>query len=235
MIYQSFFALGQSEAFIARLLGPLLAVGLAITGALAVMCMAKVYGVTFLGAPRTREAENACCAPVLMGVSVVALALCCIAGGVAAPWLLPLLGHAIPLPLETAHTVVSQPMIALLLIAAPLLPFVLMLFFKRDRLTSRSRGAAWACGYEHEQSMVITAHGFAMPVKENFAAVLKLRHWLNPVGWSPPRRCCRASRAWRAPGCTTVAGLAYCRSTAISSSCFLARAWPRMPQAGSSA
>jgi formate hydrogenlyase subunit 3 len=66
VIYQSFFALGQSDAFIARLLGPLLAVGLAITGALAVMCMAKVYGVTFLGAPRTREAENACCAPVLM-------------------------------------------------------------------------------------------------------------------------------------------------------------------------
>ncbi len=47
VIYQSFFALGQSDAFIARLLGPLLAVGLAITGALAVMCMAKVYGVTF--------------------------------------------------------------------------------------------------------------------------------------------------------------------------------------------
>jgi formate hydrogenlyase subunit 3 len=185
VIYQSFFALGQSNAFIARLLGPLLAVGLAITGALAVMCMAKVYGVTFLGAPRTREAENACCAPLLMGISVVALALCCIAGGVAAPWLLPLLGNAIPLPLTVANTTVSQPMIALLLIGAPLLPLVLMLFFKRDRLASRSRGAAWACGYEHEQSMVITAHGFAMPVKENFAAVLKLRHWLNPVGWVP--------------------------------------------------
>ncbi|MGK3226265.1 formate hydrogenlyase subunit 3 [Enterobacter soli] len=185
VIYQSFFALGQSDAFIARLLGPLLAVGLAITGALAVMCMAKVYGVTFLGAPRTKEAEQACCAPVLMAASVVALALCCVIGGVAAPWLLPLLGSAIPLPLTTAHTAVSQPMIALLLIAAPLLPFILMLFFKRDRLSSRSRGAAWACGYEHEQSMVITAHGFAMPVKENFAAVLKLRHWLNPVAWIP--------------------------------------------------
>jgi formate hydrogenlyase subunit 3 len=33
--------------------------------------------------------------------------------------------------------------------------------------------------------MVITAHGFAMPVKENFAVVLKLRHWLNPKGWVP--------------------------------------------------
>ncbi|WP_297115544.1 formate hydrogenlyase subunit 3 [uncultured Enterobacter sp.] len=185
VIYQSFFALGQSDAFIARLLGPLLAVGLAITGALAVMCMAKVYGVTFLGAPRTREAENACCAPLLMAISVVALALCCIAGGVAAPWLLPLLGNAIPLPLATAHTAVSQPMMALLLIAAPLLPFVLMLFFRRDRLPARSRGAAWACGYEHEQSMVITAHGFAMPVKENFAAVLKLRRWLNPASLIP--------------------------------------------------
>ncbi|WP_449545027.1 formate hydrogenlyase subunit 3 [Lelliottia amnigena] len=185
VIYQSFFALGQSDVFIARLLGPLLAVGLAITGALAVMCMAKVYGVTFLGAPRTREARQACSAPFLMTASVVLLAMCCIAGGVAAPWLLPLLGTAVPLPLTTAHTTVSQPMIALLLIAAPLLPFVLMLFFKRDRLPARARGAAWACGYEHEESMVITAHGFAMPVKENFSAVLKLREKLNPVGWVP--------------------------------------------------
>ena len=33
--------------------------------------------------------------------------------------------------------------------------------------------------------MVITAHGFAMPVKENFAAVLKLRRWLNPASLIP--------------------------------------------------
>lgn len=47
VIYQSFFKLSNSGTFVARLLGPLLAVGLAITGALAMMCMAKVYGVTF--------------------------------------------------------------------------------------------------------------------------------------------------------------------------------------------
>ncbi|HAT2781680.1 formate hydrogenlyase subunit 3 [Citrobacter koseri] len=185
VIYQSFFKLGNSGAFIGRLLGPLLAVGLAITGALAVMCMAKVYGVTFLGAPRTKEAENACCAPILMGVSVVALAICCVLGGVAAPWLLPLISAAVPLPLETANTTVSQPMITLLLIACPLLPFIIMAIFKGNRLPSRSRGAAWVCGYDHEQSMVITAHGFAMPVKEAFAPVLKLRKWLNPVSLVP--------------------------------------------------
>ena len=38
-----------------------------------------------------------------------------------------------------------------------------------------------------DRSMVVTAHGFAMPVKEAFAPLLKLRHCLNPVrlvpGW----------------------------------------------------
>lgn len=189
VIYQSFFKLSNSGAFVARLLGPLLAVGLAITGALAVMCMAKVYGVTFLGAPRTKEAENATSAPLLMSVSVVALAICCVIGGVAAPWLLPMLSAAVPLPLEPANTTVSQPMITLLLIACPLLPFIIMAICKGDRLPSRSRGAARVCGYDHEKSMVITAHGFAMPVKQAFAPVLKLRKWLNPVSLVPGWQC----------------------------------------------
>nr|WP_318383743.1 formate hydrogenlyase subunit 3 [uncultured Enterobacter sp.] len=185
VIYQSFFSLSTSTAFVGRLLGPLLAVGLAITGALAVMCMAKVYGVTFLGAPRTQAAENARPAPWLMTLSVVALALCCLAGGIAAPWLLPLLANVVPLPLETAHTTVSQPMITLLLIACPLLPLLLMTMMKGDRLPGRRRGAAWVCGYEHESSMVITAHGFAHPLKAAFAPVLKLREWLNPAARVP--------------------------------------------------
>ncbi len=77
-----------------------------------------------------------------MGVSVVALAICCVLGGVAAPWLLPMISTAVPLPLETAHTTVSQPMITLLLVACPLLPFIIMAMFKGNRLPSRSRGAA---------------------------------------------------------------------------------------------
>ncbi|PXH08305.1 formate hydrogenlyase subunit 3 [Klebsiella pneumoniae] len=186
VIYQSFFKMSTGDLFIGRLLGPLLAVGLAITGALAVMCMAKVYGVTFLGAPRTKEAEYATCAPWLMTLSVVLAAVFCLVGGIAAPWLLPLVSGAFPVQAQVS-SVVSQPMIALLLIACPLLPFLLMIFFKGDRLAARSRGAAWVCGYDHEQSMVVTAHGFAMPVKEAFAPLLKLRHWLNPVrlvpGW----------------------------------------------------
>lgn len=189
VIYQSFFRLGSLPLFIGRFLGPLLAVGLAITGALAVMCMAKVYGVTFLGAPRTKEAEDAKPAPVLMTLSVIALALCCIASGVAAPWILPLLRNVVPLPLVNAHTVVSQPMMTLLLIACPLLPLILMVLFKGDRLPSRSRGDAWVCGYDHEQAMVVTATGFAQPVKAAFAPLLNLRKRLNPVNLIPGWQC----------------------------------------------
>lgn len=93
-------------------------------------------------------------------------------------------GRPRPVPAQ-ATSVVSQPLIAILLIACPLLPFLLMIFFKGDRLPARSRGAAWVCGYDHEQAMVVTAHGFAMPVKEAFAPLLKLRHWLNPVRLVP--------------------------------------------------
>ncbi|WP_039057168.1 formate hydrogenlyase subunit 3, partial [Enterobacter sp. Bisph1] len=82
VIYQSFFRLSSSGHFLLQLMGPLLAVGLAITGALAVMCMAKVYGVTFLGAPRSAQAENPRAVPVLMIAVVAALAICCVIGGV---------------------------------------------------------------------------------------------------------------------------------------------------------
>ena len=82
-----------------------------------------------------------------------------------------------------------SPLIAILLIACPLLPFIIMAICKGDRLPSRSRGAAWVCGYDHEKSMVITAHGFAMPVKQAFAPVLKLRKWLNPVSLVPGWQC----------------------------------------------
>lgn len=67
-----------------------------------------------------------------MTLSVVMAAVFCLVGGIAAPWLLPLVSGAFPLQAQVS-SVVSQPMIALLLIACPLLPFLLMIFFKGDR------------------------------------------------------------------------------------------------------
>ena len=180
VIYQSFFKMSTGDLFIGRLLGPLLAVGLAITGALAVMW----YGESlWRDLPRRAADERGGkrhLRPLADDPERGA------GGGFLPRWrhrraVAAAAGRgAFPVQAQVS-SVVSQPMIALLLIACPLLPFLLMIFFKGDRLAARSRGAAWVCGYDHEQSMVVTAHGFAMPVKEAFAPVLKLRHWLNPV------------------------------------------------------
>ncbi|SFN52405.1 formate hydrogenlyase subunit 3 [Izhakiella capsodis] len=185
IIYQSFFHLGEQPLMIARLLGPLLATGLAITGALAVMCMAKVYGVTFLGAPRSPAAQQARPTSPLASAVVVILALCCTLCGISAPWLLPYFAPLVTLPPVINHTFVFQPVIALVLISALLLPFICMLLLKGGRLPLRQRGSAWACGYQHEPTMVITAHGFARPVKAAFAPLINLRQQLNPVRWLP--------------------------------------------------
>jgi len=181
LIYQSFFRLSTHPLFVDRLLGPLLAVGLAITGALAVMCVAKVYGVIFLGASRTQEAERALPPPRLMTFSAGAMSVCCITAGIASPWLLPLLQQAIPVALHSARADLLHPITGLLLIAAPLLPLLIATIFRRDRLPYRSRGSAWACGYQHEPGMVITSSGFTQPIRAAFRPLLALRHVRHPL------------------------------------------------------
>lgn len=194
LLYQSLFQLSNSHLFIARLLGPLLAVGLALTGALALMCIAKVFGVTFLGAPRSQAAAEATPAPLAMTLSSVLLALLCVIFGIASPWLIPHFSAVAasvlnaPLMPFAEHDValsttsaVSAPMIALLLLAMPLLPWLIAALLRGTRLPNRLRGDAWACGYGHSPDMVVTATGFAQPLRVMFAPLYRLRQHATPA------------------------------------------------------
>ncbi|MDI4702939.1 hypothetical protein MJI37_35500, partial [Salmonella enterica subsp. enterica serovar Cerro] len=68
----------------------------------------------------------------------------------------PVPAHELQLSIdERLQTVTEDALdnaVTLLLVACPLLPFIIMAMFKGNRLPSRSRGAAWVCGYDHEQS-----------------------------------------------------------------------------------
>ena len=55
--FQSFLAGGLLPSPVAQIVLPLAAGGLALTGALAAACFVNVYGVAFLGRPRTAESE----------------------------------------------------------------------------------------------------------------------------------------------------------------------------------
>lgn len=193
LLYQSLFQLSGSATFIARLLGPLLAVGLALTGALALMCISKVFGVTFLGAPRSQGAAAARPAPLAMSLSSLLLALLCVLFGVASPWILPRLAAVSaavlngPLLTVARHGVtwspvsaVSTPVVAVLLLALPLLPWLIAMARRGARLPNRRRGDAWACGYGHSAEMVVTATGFAQPLRVMFAPLYRLRRCATP-------------------------------------------------------
>lgn len=193
LLYQSLFQLSASPLFIARLLGPLLAVGLALTGALALMCIAKVFGVTFLGSPRSQAAAEATSAPLAMTLSGVLLALLCVGCGVASPWIIPhfsvVAASVLNAPvLQVAQhgvvfsttSAVSAPMVAILLLGMPLLPWIIAAVLRGKRLPNRSRGDAWACGYAHSADMVVTATGFAQPLRVMFAPLYRLRQRVTP-------------------------------------------------------
>ncbi|PBI80065.1 NADH dehydrogenase [Rahnella victoriana] len=193
LLYQSLFQLSASPLFIARLLGPLLTVGLALTGALALMCIAKVFGVTFLGSPRSQAAAEATPAPLAMTLSGVLLALLCVGCGVASPWIIPhfsaVAASVLNAPvLQVAQhgvvfsttSAVSAPMVAILLLGMPLLPWIIAAVLRGQRLPNRSRGDAWACGYAHSADMVVTATGFAQPLRVMFAPLYRLRQRVTP-------------------------------------------------------
>lgn len=194
LLYQSLFQLSGSHVFVARLLGPMLAVGLALTGALALMCIAKVFGVTFLGTPRSQAAADATPAPLAMTLSSMLLALLCVIFGIASPWIIPHFSavtasvlNASVMPFSqygvarSPTSAVSAPMIALLLLAMPLLPWLIATLLRTTRLPNRLRGDAWACGYAHSADMVVTATGFAQPLRVMFAPLYRLRQRATPA------------------------------------------------------
>src|SRR5205807_756548 len=74
LTFRSFLAASEMTNLSAAIVLPLAAGVLALIGGLAAACCAKVYGVAFLGRPRSREAESAneVSLPMQAGMGVLA-------------------------------------------------------------------------------------------------------------------------------------------------------------------
>ncbi|WP_018609263.1 hydrogenase 4 subunit B [Uliginosibacterium gangwonense] len=195
--YQSLFSMSLDGGFAFRLAGPVAVVMLAITGALAAMCFVKFYGLIFSGKARSEHAAHAHEAPAAMTWAMGLLALIAIALGLCAPLVAPiitriassLVGHGalavaqgtVVFPGDPAQATLSTPLIAILLLAAPILAILIIGVFKGERLGRRHGGPAWACGYEQEDRMRVSADGFSKPVSHMFDALFRLRSALDPA------------------------------------------------------
>lgn len=177
-IYQSMFSVAITGDIVVRFFAAFAAVSLAITGALAVTCFVKAYGVTFLGAPRSEAAASAKEVPASMRIGMIILAVVCVCLGIGAPWVAPVMQNiaaattgqaaiAVASGLDIANpaigSVVSTPMLAILLIACVLVPVAARGLLSKGGVASNRD--PWACGYALDPEMPVVATTFAAEVK----------------------------------------------------------------------
>jgi hydrogenase-4 component B len=176
----------------------LAAPGLAMTGGLALLCFTKVFGLSFLGKPRTSLPVHGDAAGSML-TAMALLFFCCLWIGLAPETLIPFLHNGTTIwnggPVATPLKVlVSAGQISLA--ALSLLLIVLFLVMISDRRTTRhdaDRGPTWGCGYANAIARVqYTTSSFAQIINNFFGWALRTDiHGEDPAGILPinPATC----------------------------------------------
>ena len=175
--YQGLITAAMGADPIVKIVCAFATVMLAITGALAVTCFVKAYGVTFLGDARSDVARDAREVPVAMKISMVLLAVVCIVLGVCAPFFVGALASAAAVTAGQAaidvasgvmlvnpviDSVISTPLLAIILIACVFVPWAVI----RLKSTGGTSNAPdpWACGYNPTPDMPLIATSYGAQV-----------------------------------------------------------------------
>src|SRR5881409_559698 len=95
LVFQSLFLSFQLPDLFLKLMLPIAAAMLALTGVLALACFVKAFGISFLALPRSAHARHAEEVPVSMRLGMALLAVACIALGVAPMVVVPLLDRVV--------------------------------------------------------------------------------------------------------------------------------------------
>jgi hydrogenase-4 component B len=176
--------------------GAFAAAALSLVGALAVACFVKVYGVTFLGQPRSSAVERAHEAPATMRGPMAALTLGCVIVGLGSPLVAPTLDRAARAwapRLAAAPLRVLAPLGAVTLSCGALVAALALIggwLALRTRQVP-ARVGTWDCGYAAPGArMQYTSSSFGQMVVALFSWVLRPRvHRAVPQGPFPgPQR-----------------------------------------------
>ena len=188
LLFQTLFLSFQLPALFLKLMLPIAAAILALTGVLALACFAKAFGISFLALARSTHARHAEEVPIAMRIGMGSLALLCVGLGLAPMIVVPLLdritgpltglsisdkllaldGWALA-PVNMEFSSVSTPALAVMLLLCGLLGLVLAFLFG-GRLVTRSY-KTWGCGITLSPRMAYTATGFVQPIKRVFSTI----------------------------------------------------------------
>lgn len=197
-LYQSLFMAGKSDILTFKVLSPLFAVMLALTGALAAMCFVKAYGVTFVGPFRSDRAREAREVPVPMIAGMVILVAGCIVLGLGAPMIAPYIGivasallgtnpvwvsdDMMVFPGSNSQAMLSPPLMFLLLIGLVMFSLFIVWIQGGMKAGRRIDSVPWACGYAYSSRMAATANAFVQPLRILFHPIYLLRNALIGLG-----------------------------------------------------
>jgi hydrogenase-4 component B len=192
MVYLGIFSTIQGNM---PLIGILAAPALAMTGGLALLCFAKVFGLSFLGEPRTTlHVTNDSPRSMLWAMGL--LFFCCLWIGVAPATLVPFLQKSVE---AWTGSVVANPLHALVsaghisLVSLSLLLVVVILVVVLQRKSARQqikKQPTWGCGYGHTIARIqYTTSSFAQTIDDFFGWVLQTdKSCEKPVGIFPVNR-----------------------------------------------
>ncbi|MGB7549885.1 MAG: proton-conducting transporter membrane subunit [Terracidiphilus sp.] len=173
MMLRSFIAGSELPSLSCAVILPLMAGVLALIGAIAAACFAKLYGVAFLGRPRCIEAEQATEVATSMQIAMGMLAAACVTIGILPGMVLsPLtalaqeLLHSSALPEDVVPISHTLPLIAAFV---AVLMIAVAGFRRIKRITP-----TWACGLPALDSrMQYSSAAFSKPLRTVFSRVYK--------------------------------------------------------------
>jgi hydrogenase-4 component B len=188
LVFQSLFLSVQAPSLLVKLMLPLAAAMLALTGVLALACFAKAFGISFLALPRSSHARHAEEVPWPMRLGMGFLAALCVVLGLAPMVVVPLLdrvtapmtgtsiadrmlaldGWALA-PVNVEFSSLSSPVLALALVGTAALGLALVALFGGMRAKRYSK--TWGCGINLSPRMEYTATGFVQPIKRVFSTI----------------------------------------------------------------
>jgi hydrogenase-4 component B len=196
-------------------LAPLMALAvamLALTSGLAAACFVKAFGITFLAIPRSDHAARAREVPRAMWLPMGALAVACVALGVAPTLVIPVIGGVMAglgglpegaIPAMRGLTVAVPGAVgtiapAVLAAGLALVPLAVVTAFRLGAADRRlRRGDTWGCGrIGQTPRMEYTATAFAEPLRRVFAELYRPTEDLS-IDFHPESRYFVQSIAYR--------------------------------------
>jgi len=188
LVFQSLFLSYQMPSLLMKFMLPLAAAMLALTGALALTCFAKAFGISFLALPRSSHARHAKEVPWSMRIGMGVLSAVCIALGLAPMLVVPVMDHVSTsmigrsiaakmlaldgwalAPVNVEFSSLSSPVLGLLLVATAALCLTLVACY--GGTSPRRYSKTWACGLNLTSRMEYSATGFVQPIKRVFSTI----------------------------------------------------------------